>query len=284
MVCTERGVLPGSQYFFFSPSESFLERNYGVTNCGYFQCRFGYHIEREGNRFPILIYVIDGEISCYYENEHYVAHKGELVLIDCSKPHKYYVDMTCNFYYFHFTGNAAYEVTDQLIQGNHSPVFHLNNSTHLRQTLDQVMSKLLYDQRVTDVELSCMAYQCLCTLQAAEDIYIVNSGRSNDIVEQTATYIQEHLSNSFTLTELASHVNMSNYYFAHLFKKETGISPVEFAARTKINYAKMILKSTDNSIRQITDLLGYSSSGSFINAFKRRVGISPAKFRKLNEL
>ena len=199
MICTEKGVLPGSQYFFFSPSESFLEHHYGVTNCGYFQCRFGYHIEREGNRFPIIIYVIDGDISFDYGNEHYVAHKGELVLIDCSKPHKYYVELACNFYYFHFTGNSAYEVTNQ-----------------------------------------------------------------------------------FTLTELASHVNISDYYFDHQFKKETGISPVEFAAQTKINYAKMILKSTDNSISQITYLLGYSSIGSFINAFKRRVGISPALSNEYN--
>ena len=42
MDCKERGLLPESQYFFFSPSDSFLEHNYGVTNCGYFICRFNY--------------------------------------------------------------------------------------------------------------------------------------------------------------------------------------------------------------------------------------------------
>ena len=282
MDCKERGLLHGSQYFFFSPSDSFLEHNYGVTNCGYFICRFGYQVEREGNRFPILIYVADGELTLDYEKNHYVARKGDFLLIDCSKPHKYYVEMNCNFYYFHFTGNAAYKVTDQLITGNHSPVFHGYQTANLPHLIEQNISKLLYNQEITDVELSCMVYQCLCTLQASEDIFTAHTTESNDMITEITNYIKEHLSNTFTLTELAFHVNMSNYYFAHIFKQKTGISPIEYAARTKINYAKMILKSTDNSISQITDMLGYSSNGSFINAFKRRVGISPARFRKEN--
>ena len=49
---------------------------------------------------------------------------------------------------------------------------------------------------------------------------------------------------------------------------------------TKINYAKNILKTTENSITEIADLLGYSSDASFINAFKKRAGISPARFRR----
>lgn len=42
-----------------------------------------------------------------------------------------------------------------------------------------------------------------------------------------------------------------------------------YVALTKINYAKNILKTTENSITEIADLLGYSSDASFINAFKK---------------
>ena len=55
MICGERGVLPKSQYFFFSPSEQFLKYNYGVVNCGHFYCHFGYRREREGNAYPLFI-------------------------------------------------------------------------------------------------------------------------------------------------------------------------------------------------------------------------------------
>ena len=91
MICGERGVLPKSQYFFFSPSEQFLKYNYGVVNCGHFYCHFGYRREREGNAYPLFIYVAEGELHLEHDSQHEVAKKGEIFLIDCSKPHAYYI-------------------------------------------------------------------------------------------------------------------------------------------------------------------------------------------------
>lgn len=104
MICGERGVLPKSQYFFFSPSEQFLKYNYGVVNCGHFYCHFGYRREREGNAYPLFIYVVDGNLHLEHDAKHEVAGKGDIFLIDCSKPHAYYVDQECEFYYFHLQG------------------------------------------------------------------------------------------------------------------------------------------------------------------------------------
>ena len=106
---------------------------------------------------------------------------------------------------------------------------------------------LQYEQEVGDAELSCLAYQCLCIMQAEDDIFTLEHDDPNDIVNRTLVYIKEHLDHMFTLSELASNANMSTYYFAHIFKKETGISPIEYAAQTKINYAKSILKTTKTS-------------------------------------
>lgn len=280
MICRERGVTEPSQYFFFSPSDSFLKHNYGIMNCGHFYCRFGYHIEREGNAFPLFVSVIDGEFHLTYNGEHYIGSNGDILLIDCSKPHAYYVETNCEFLYFHFAGNSAYEVASSLVMRNASPVFHISGSDQLRNILDRTISKLYDSKPVGDVELSCLAYRCLCTLQAEDDIFTVEESHPSDVVTQTITYIKEHLGHKFTLSELAEHVNMSDYYFAHIFKRETGISPIEYASQTKINYAKSILKTSETSISEITDMLGYSSNASFINAFKKRVGKSPARFRK----
>ena len=81
MICGERGVLPKSQYFFFSPSEQFLKYNYGVVNCGHFYCHFGYRREREGNAYPLFIYVAEGELHLEHDSQHEVAKKGEIFLI-----------------------------------------------------------------------------------------------------------------------------------------------------------------------------------------------------------
>ena len=127
-----------------------------------------------------------------------------------------------------------------------------------------------------------MAYQCLCILQASIDSFTLDDTRSDNVISMAITYIRDHLDRQPTLQELAEHVNLSPYYFAHVFKEETGISPIEYVAISKINYAKSILKTTTTSITEITDILGYSSNASFSNAFKKRTGITPARFRKID--
>lgn len=282
MICNERGVKKPSQYFFFSPSEGFLKYNYGIMNLGHFYCQFGYRIERKGNALPLFIYIVDGEFHLNYDSKHYIGNSGDILLINCSKPHTYYVENNCEFLYFHFIGNSAVQVTEHLIQKNNSPLFQIKNTLQLYQSLNDTISKLYYSQTVHDVELSCLVYQCLCTLQATEDIFTTESIYLNDIINKTMIYIKEHLDHKFTLSELSQNVNLSAYYFAHLFKTETGISPIEYATQTKINFAKSILKTTQTPISEITDMLGFSSNASFINAFKKRVGVSPARFRKSN--
>lgn len=102
-----------------------------------------------------------------------------------------------------------------------------------------------------------MAYQCLCFLQTSVDSFTIDDTKSDDIVSMTITYLRENLDKQCTVEELAQHINLSPYYFAHLFLKKTGMSLIEYSATSKINYAKSILKTT-KSITEITETLGYS--------------------------
>ena len=94
-------------------------------------------------------------------------------------------------------------------------------------------------------------------------------------------YIDRHIEQNFSIQELADYVNLSRSYFIHLFKKETGYSPQEYVSVAKINYAKLMLRTTVLPITEIADYLGYSSSASFINAFRMRRGVSPNQYRKM---
>lgn len=273
------GFFQNPSIFSFPHPEQFLKYNYGVVNCGHFYCHFGYRREREGNAYPLFIYVAEGELHLEHDSQHEVAKKGEIFLIDCSKPHAYYVDKECEFYYFHFAGRAAYEITKDLILDNKGCLFHIINSDRIQKQMDLTISPLFYDSLSLCITF-CMAYQCLCMLQASNDVFTTEESDENSMLSSTMTYIREHLGHKLTLEELSRQASLSPYYFAHLFKEETGISPIEYVAMTKINYAKNILKTTENSITEIADLLGYSSDASFINAFKKRAGLSPARFRR----
>nr|MDA3846629.1 AraC family transcriptional regulator [Vallitaleaceae bacterium] len=273
------GILPNSHYFFFTPSPMFEKHFYYLLVCGHFHCQYGYKIKRKGNTVPLLIYILDGQLHLDYENKQYVGKGGDLLLIDCNKPHSYYSDPNCNFLFFHFSGNDSICLTNHLISQNGGALFQLETNQVISQIIYKTITKLYYEQPLDDIELSCMIYNCLCLIQTMNRILPLPSSPNSGIVSNSINFIRNNISKSLSLKDLANQANLSTYYFSHLFKKETGISPIEYISLTKINIAKTMLKTTQSSVSEIAEFLGYSSSSSFINAFTSRAAISPLKFR-----
>ena len=78
---------------------------------------------------------------------------------------------------------------------------------------------------------------------------------------------------------LAQRAELSVSGFKHRFKKETGISPHRFILREKILYAKKVLPEA-NSITELSQELGFSSSSHFTEVFKKNVGMTPGAWIK----
>jgi AraC-like DNA-binding protein len=282
MICKEKGVLPNSEYYFFDPSEKLRNNYYYVLNCGHFFCQHNYSIKRDGNTVPLFLYIIDGEFNLEYEGKQYLATSGDIILINGQKPHYYYSGTFCNFIYIHYSGKFSCELTNNLIEQNNSPLFKLQNHQHIYKLANDPITKLYYNLPVTDIELSCIIYNCLCYIQDFNDVLSINFSTSNNVIANSIYFIRKNIAQDLNLHMLAKQANLSPYYYAHLFKKETGMSPIDYIAKCKINIAKTMLKTTQQNISEIADSLGYSSSSSFINAFSSRVGISPLKFRNGN--
>lgn len=93
-------------------------------------------------------------------------------------------------------------------------------------------------------------------------------------------FMREEYMNPISLTDVAAHVNMSQYHFSRLFKRDCGYSPHEYLILTRLNRAKHLLKTTELPVKIIARKVGYQNVSSFTNAFTERVGISPTLFRK----
>lgn len=280
MICNENGVMPGSEYFFFAPTATYKKYYPCIINCGHFYCKSGYQIKREGNHPPLFVYVIDGSFYMNYENGYYKAQKGDIVLIDGNKPHRYHSGATCEFIYIHYVGGNSLAITEHLLaQNENCPLFQLANREEIFQTANAVIQKLLSNQEVNDMELSTTIFHCLCSMQAFNTPISGSEIAHSPTIEETIRFIRDHVIENLSLHDIAAHVNMSTYYLSHLFKQEVGCSPIEYEAQCKINLAKTMLDTTEQTIASIADYLGYSSSASFINAFKRRCHVSPARYR-----
>ena len=108
--------------------------------------------------------------------------------------------------------------------------------------------------------------------------------KNDDSINRAIAYIRTHIGEKISLHQLAEISGLSGYYFSHLFKEMTGLSPNNFVIYSRIDQAKALLTTTDLSVAEISAQVGYPNSSNLITLFTQRVGCSPSQFRKENRL
>jgi AraC family transcriptional regulator len=98
-------------------------------------------------------------------------------------------------------------------------------------------------------------------------------------LRRAVEYIHAHYSRELSLAEIAQAAFLSEYHFARLFKRITGLTPHQYLAAVRIEQAKIILAETDLSIVSISLAVGYSSQSHFTKIFKNLIGFTPAEYR-----
>ena len=93
-------------------------------------------------------------------------------------------------------------------------------------------------------------------------------------------YIDLHFKEALTLEQLAEEGHMNKYYLSHAFKREYGVSPINYMIARRIEESKYLLAETDLSMSQISQLLGFSSLSYFSQVFRRTQAVSPKEYRK----
>jgi len=102
------------------------------------------------------------------------------------------------------------------------------------------------------------------------------------IVEKVKSIIVSDLSRVQLLTDLAAMAGTTPYTLKRIFKKQTGESLDIFYRRARIEMAKELLRTTNNTIQMIAEAVGYTEGNNFQNSFKRMVGCTPGEWRKAN--
>lgn len=113
------------------------------------------------------------------------------------------------------------------------------------------------------------------------DILSSNKSNKNEwLVNKIKTYIEEHLSESLTLTTISRLVNYNETYISRLFKQLTGMGLSEYISNARIQKAKYLLSTTNKSMQSIASEIGFDTAQYFSIVFKKTVGISPSEYRR----
>ena len=74
----------------------------------------------------------------------------------------------------------------------------------------------------------------------------------------------------------------TEYYLTHKFKEETGFCINDYVKNVKIERAKVLLKSTQMSVQEISEELAFGTRNYFTRIFTEIVGYTPIQFREKN--
>ncbi|MDR0139183.1 response regulator [Metabacillus idriensis] len=189
--------------------------------------------------------------------------------------------------------NKCYQYSVELLNQNALDQEILNR---IRQDLTQIiyaylkrkeiLANKLFQGKMADLLLSQSLRSIddfLCYIDYLVEVSISYSkfaDSKESVVTTLQNYIDQNYEENLSRNELAKVVYLSPDYIARIFKKETGISLVNYIIRKRVEIAKDLLKNTDLPIHLISSKVGYENYSYFTKLFKKETNYTPVEYRR----
>lgn len=228
------------------------------------------------NEFDILVNN-DGTIA----NGYFLNTKLEDVIINDIRTGDLISLQKSSDDFFENLHNPALHYKDIYIICNHLVDSIVESLISLAIDLKQVFNKQEFDQRfsssITLDEVQTLIHG-LC-ITAAKQVETHNNEHGCQNIIRMKDFINKHMRNDISLTDLAEHLGLSAAYVSRLFKESLGMGFVEYLNTNRIKRAKILLEETQIMVDQIGFEVGFNNVRSFMRTFKQYEGISPGGYR-----
>ncbi len=266
-----------SDYYSHSPSVVAQKMFFYPICVGDFIYEPGYYLSRDHYDSFLVEIIKSGTLMLEIDGKAYPVREGQVVLLDCYKPHKYYSSTGWEALWVHFDGITARNYYNQIVatSGN---VIDLRETFHVTRNLDRIYQ--LFHSRKSPSE--ALISQYITAVLTDLLVYLPEEHQQqshSQVVDEIVIYINDHLDQDLSVEKLAQLSALSPYHFIRVFKRETGYTPHEYVVQARMNLAKYLLKTTQMSVKEIGITTGYSAESIFSSAFKRYTGVSPTIYR-----
>jgi AraC-like DNA-binding protein len=236
-----------------------------------------------------LIYVIEGESRIVVQEHEYICHAGDVVLIppfvlnSISTP----INNPHNNYWIHFDVNPIYLQSDFISALIPNKVNKINvgiftellmlykfleNEMNIQAPGGFVMFETLLKQIITFIMRKNKSGLSINKLQS------MDYNAEISIVNKSLEYINNNIFEKILVGNLCEYLHISESYLYKAFKKVVSMSPSHYIQLCKIRKAEMLIKSTEFSFKEISEMLDYPSQFHFSNVFKKFYTVSPREY------
>ena len=229
-----------------------------------------------------LVYISRGNGIFVDRGLEYTVPEGSVFLLRPGFWHSYSPDPTTGWteYFIGFNGATYSRIVMSGIPQEGS--VYMLPSAHQNAFL--TLLKYARDENEdTPLLLSSMLFMILSGIVYGQAASPNGGKKSANLIVKARNYMEKNIEKQFSLLELAAELGISYTAFNTLFKQQTGLSPVHYLGKMRLQRAKYKLLKTDLPIKIISQECGFSSFEYFSNFFRKETGASPSQFREQNK-
>ena len=279
MHSSEKHVTADSDFYIYEPSTLARDVYLYPLSTGHFRYTGGYRNQRRSFDSFELFYVEEGSVELKNRSRTCTASAGQFVLLDCYSPHSYYSKDGWACYWLHFDGQVAQAFYRRIIEAWDSFLFDLDQFSPAYQHLMNIYELFHKSRPVDEAAISSSITSILNAILSSAP-RIREGVPVREAIASAVAYISERFRYPMSLEDLAAHAAISPYYFTRVFRQETGVTPHQYLINTRLANAKFLLRTPEDSVKNIAINPGWGSESTFCTAFRKAVGMTPSAYRK----
>jgi len=216
---------------------------------------------------------IEGSGIMVIENREYMMHPGEVTVSLPNMPVKP-VCPSGEWEYRHFAVDGPLATSIVTVFGFTPGIQEVGPCP--ADLFDELQLRIMDVSHEGEVQASVLAYRIL-----ARAACLLRRTRKGDDRMQQAVDIMNREWNDpqLTISAIARRVGMNRAAFSRKFRSVTGLSPVAFLQKVRLDSAAILLKQTELPVGEIAFRCGYEDSLYFSRLLRKRYGVSPRQFR-----
>ena len=257
----------------------------------------------------LLLYITNGSFNMSIDDEVFSVYEGDVLIIPASTIYQPRETDGCSYYFVHFTAatleNTLPSTIDESLlryqdvtEKGYAYNFYgktyssvINLPIHIKQ--DNFKSYYPLQnvfERATKLNIWRNNYEKLLLDNIIRELLILISTElatpqmSNNTLKKILHYINKHYNENLTLTSIAEHFGFSTSYITKLFRNFLGKGTVDYINDLRLTAACEYLISSNYSIGEISNKIGYTNQYYFNRLFKKKYGVTPKDFRKSKNL
>lgn len=244
-----------------------------------------WHSTLHTHPFTELFYVVDGKGEFNIQGQRFPVKPNDFVIINPQVEHTELSspDEPLEYIVLGINGLSFSNLTPVSEGGHPFSFFNLRDEQkdilrYLNAMVQEATSQQMSYELVCHNLLEILLIKIL--RHQHFDLEVGKQSKATKDISFIKHYLETYYHESIQLEDLASMTHLSRFYISHSFKKEIGMSPMEYLIAIRIKESKILLRTTNYSISQVADIVGFTTPTYFSKQFRKSTGISPTDYRE----